>query len=224
MKTKIFILFLFITNIFNCQTIKYYDEKIVENYSSVGIMEAPFMINELIDIYKKDSLIIKKIFNKEVFSRTKYTLYCYNVISDFFHKNLMENIDNENKLIISRMIDELDYDREIVKPKIDWSKVFETCLNCPFGEYPNDRFFYFKFSIIYMGEQEIKEMIKDSNGEQWRYALMAIEGGDSFTLNKDENYTKYVLDRRIANYVIERWKDCKIKEVQELISVLKSVM
>jgi len=77
---------------------------------------------------------------------------------------------------------------------------------------------------MFMGEQEIKEMIRYENGEQWRYALMAIEGGDSFTLAKEENYALYVLDRRTARYIIERWKDSKIKEVQDLIVVYKSVM
>lgn len=224
MKTMAFILFLFIAQLSYCQSNDEYDEKIVENHFRCGILEAPFMINELVEIYKKDSLIVKRLFNREVYSRTKYTLYCYNVVADFFYKRLIEHRNDKNKAIIDKMISDLDYDKIIVKPQIDWSNVFKTCLTCPFSEYPGDSDFYFQFSIMFMGEQEIKEMIRYENGEQWRYALMAIEGGDSFTLTKEENYALYVLDRRTARYIIERWKDSKIKEVQDLIAVYNSVM
>ncbi|MEY1638847.1 hypothetical protein [Tenuifilum osseticum] len=224
MKNKVFILFLFIIQFSYCQSNGEYDEKIVDNHSRCGILEAPFMINELIEIYKKDSLIIKRIFNREAHNRTEYTLYCYNVVADFFYKRLLEYRKSKNKAIIDKMISDLNYNKNIVKPKIDWAHVFETCLTCAFGEYPDDRFFYFQFSIMFMGEQEIKEMISDENGEQWRYALMAIKGGDSFTLTKEENYARYVLDRRTARYIIERWKDSKLKEVQDLIAVYKRVM
>jgi len=224
MKTMAFILFLFIAQFSYCQSNDEYDEKIVENYSRVGILRAPFMVNELIEIYKKDTLIIKKLFHKDAHNRTKYTLYCYNVVADFFYKRLIEHRNDKNKAIIDKMIFDLDYDKNIVKPQIDWSNVFRACSTCPFADYPPGTFFYFQFSIMFMGEQEIKEMIRYKNGEQWRYALMAIEGGDSFTLTKEENYARYVLDRRTARYIIERWKDSKIKEVQDLIAVYKSVM
>lgn len=224
MRTMTFILILLVTQLLYCQSNEEYDEKIVENYSDLGVLEAPFMINELIEIYKKDSLVIKSIFNRETHNRTEYTLYCYNVVADFFYKRLLANRNSKNKVIIDKILSDLDYDKNIVKPQIDWANVFKCCFTCPFGEYPPDRFFYFQFSIMFMGEQEVKEMIRYKNGEQWRYALMAIKGGDSFTLTKEDNYARYVLDRRTARYIIERWKDSKIKEVQDLIAVYKSVM
>ncbi|QKG79903.1 hypothetical protein [Tenuifilum thalassicum] len=224
MKTKLLILFVLAVNFSFCQAVADYDKKIVDNYSrdEVGILEAPFMINELIEIYKKDSLIVKRIFNREVFNRTQYNLYCYNVCADFFYKKLIERRNDKNKKIIDKIISELDYDRNIVKPQIDWSRIWETCLTCPFGEYPDDRFFFFQFSIMFMGELEIKQMASD--GEQWGYMLEDIKYGEFFELNKEKKYLKYVLDRRKAKYIIERWKDCDIKEMQELIAIYKSLM
>lgn len=224
MNAYILIFLLLAANPLYSQSNAKYDKKIIESYSEIGILEAPFMINELIVIYKRDSLVLKKVFDSAIFNRTEYTLYCYNVCADFFYTKLVENRNKENSLIVDRIISELDYEKNIVKPEIDWSNVFRTCPRCPFGEYPDDRFFYFQFSIMLMGEHEIKEMIEYSNGEQWKYATMAIIGGDAFTLNKEDNYKQYVLDRRMASYIIERWKDNDIKEVQELIAVYKSVM
>ncbi len=77
---------------------------------------------------------------------------------------------------------------------------------------------------MFMGEQEIREMISYNNGEQWGYVLEDIKYGDLFTLNKEENYPHYVLDRRVAAYIIDKWKDSKIPEVQNLIAVYKDVM
>lgn len=222
MKTTLFLLFFLSVNITNCQN--NYDQKLVEEVSSISILEAPFMIEELVEIYKKDTLIIKRSFNKKIFDRTKYTLYCYNVCANYFYDRLMDKRNSKNEEVIDKIISDLNYDKDVTKPDIDWGKVFETCQTCPFGEYPDDRFFYFQFSVMFMGENEIKEMIEFSNGEQWKYALMAIKGGDAFALNKEGNYKQYVLDRRMASYIIEKWKDSKIPEVQELVATYKSVM
>jgi len=223
MKSTLFILLVLIVNLSRCQTADY-DKKLVEGVSSVSILEAPFMVNEIIEIYKKDSLIIKRAFNSKMFNRTEYTLYCYNVCADFFYKKLIEAKNSENREIIDRIISELNYNKNYIKPAIDWARVFESCQTCPFAEYPDELIFYFKFSIIFMSEEEIKAMIKDEEGKQWKYVLEDIKYGDAFTLNKEDNYIQYVLDRRIASYIIKKWKDSKIPEVQELIVTYKSVM
>lgn len=206
-----------------CQTIDY-DEKIVKEASSISVLEAAFMINELVEIAKKDTLLIKRIFNKKIFNRTDCTLYCYNVCANYFYDKLISNINIKNENTIQKIIKDMNFDKNISKPDINWSKVFETCQTCPFGESPDERFFYFQFSIMFMGELEIKEMIKYKNGEQWKYALMAIKEGDAFTLNKEINYKQYQLDRRMASYIIERWKNTKIPELKEMIATYKSVM
>ena len=223
MKPTLSILLVLIVNLASCQTAKY-DKVIVEKFTTMSVLDAPFMIDELIEIYKKDTLCIKKAFNSSIFDRTEYTRYCYNVCAEFFSKKLLEKKNSENGEIIDKIISDLDYNKSIIKPQINWETVFKTCQACPFGAYPDERFFYFKFSVMYMGEKEIKQMINYENGQQWKYALMAIKGGDSFTLSMDENYTQYVLDRRIASYIIERWKDSEIPEVQDLISTYKSVI
>lgn len=75
-----------------------------------------------------------------------------------------------------------------------------------------------------MGENEIKDMINYNKGEQWNYMVEDIKYIDTFTLTKGKNYKQFVLDRRIANYIIEKWKESNVKEIQELITVYKSLM
>ncbi|HOP05297.1 MAG TPA: hypothetical protein PLE67_12545 [Tenuifilaceae bacterium] len=74
------------------------------------------------------------------------------------------------------------------------------------------------------GEMELNQMAKYSNGEQWEYMLEDIKYGDLFALKEEENYIQYAIDRRIAKYIIEKWKDSHIPEVQDLIAAFKSVM
>jgi len=226
MRTIIVGLLVLSVNLTSCQTVNF-DKKIVGEFTGVSILDAPFMIDELIEIFKTDTLCIKRAFNQKIFDRTEYTRYCYNVCTEFFYNRLQEKKrikTKENNEIIDRIIGELQYKSAQAKPQIDWAAVYKTCLTCPFAEYPDELFFYFKFSILFMGELEISEMINYAGGEQWKYALMAIKGGDSFTLSKEDNYTQYVLDRRMATYIIDKWKDSKIPQVQELIAVYKSVM
>jgi hypothetical protein len=226
MVARAFTLLILTVNISSCQNrqTSTYDKRIVEKPSAIGVLGAPFMVDEIIEIYKKDSLVVKRTFNSEAFSRTKYTRYCFDVCVKFFHDKLMEKRSRENSAMIDRIISDLNFAGVPQKPDINWARIFESCLTCPFAEYPDELFFYFKFSLMHMNEKEIIEMIKNEDGEQWKYALMAIKGGDSFTLNKEENYQQFILDRRIANYIIERWKNSNIKEIQELIAVYKSIM
>lgn len=219
----LFFSFLLLINISKCQT-NNFDDRLVKQGSSISILEASLMIDEFLEIYKKDSLLVKSVFNIEKFNRTEYTLYCYNKSVDFFYKKLVEKRNGYNKVIVDKILSTIEYKKDPIKPDIDWSNVFKTCITCPFGEYPDERFFYFRFSVMFMNDEEIDAMIKYQNGDQWRYALMAIKGGDAFTLNEEENYKQYVMDRRIANYIIARWKDSNVREIQDLINVYKSVM
>lgn len=130
-----FILWILSTNLLACQ-IENFDKKIVAEETSINVLEAPFMIEEIIEIYKKDSLIVKKAFNPDIFNRTKYTLYCYNVCTDRFIKKLTEKRNNENKVIIDKIVAEVDYDQNLNKPEINWARIYETCQTCPFGSEP----------------------------------------------------------------------------------------
>lgn len=220
MKIKFFILLILVIK-FSYSQNSNLDNILIKNYNTVGILEASFMIKELAEVYKNDLLVIKRIFNRNVYNRTEATIYCYNVCANFFKDKANEL--NEMKLA-SKIVSDLDYDKELKKPEVDWENVYKTCKTCPFGEYPDERFFYFKFSILFMGKEEIKKMIDYNNGQQWKYALLAIKGGDSFALSEDDGYAQYILDRRIATYIIDRWKDSKIPEIQKLIETYKSVM
>jgi len=53
---------------------------------------------------------------------------------------------------------------------------------------------------------------------------LVIYRGDSFTLKKQSIYGDDVLHRRIASYIIERWKDSKINGIQELLTLYKSIL
>lgn len=223
MKPTLSIVFFLKVNLVNCQTSNY-ENKIVKEFTQMSILEAPFMVNEIIEIYKEDTLFVKKAFKHSIFDRTEYTLYCYNVCSAFFHNTLLEKKNDRNKEVIEKIISELDYDKNIIKPQISWARIFETCQSCPFGEYPDEMMFYFKFSILFMGEEEIKSMVQDEDRRQWKYVLEDIKYGDAFTLYKEGNYKQYVIDRRMANYIIDKWKLSEAKEVQKLITVYKSLI
>lgn len=226
-KYVLFILLVIVLVISSSQRVEKYSKSIVEDFLNdklwVSLVEIPFMVDELVEIYRKDSLVIRKYFQKDVYSRTVYTRYCYNVVSDTLVNRLRKRMKGSDSLMIVKMIKDIDYDKNYVKPKIDWSNVYKTCFTCPFGEYPPDRFFYIKFSLIYMGEQEIKEMIRYKNGEQWGYVIEAIEGGDLFWLDKN-NKLKSIVDNRVVKYIIEKWSNSNIEEVKEMIRSLEEIL
>jgi len=224
MKLEIFLLMTLCFRLTFGQDFNKFSKQIVENPDKIGVLAAPFVIDELIAVYEEDSLIIKRIFNEEIFDRTVYTKYCYNVCANFFFNRLLEKKDKLNNVIIEKIQGDLVFSKDLNKPDLDWGKVFSTCLTCPFGEYPDEMYFYFQFSLMFMEDEEIKSMIRDENGRQWNYVMEDIKYGDLFTLSKDENVVQFVIDRRIASYIIERWKDSDIPEVQKLIEVYRSVM
>lgn len=73
-------------------------------------------------------------------------------------------------------------------------------------------------------KMSFKAIVKYDDGKQWDYILEDIKYGDLFTLTKEEDYFHYVLDRRMALYIIKKWNNTKIPEVQEMIATYKSGM
>jgi hypothetical protein len=53
-------------------------------------------------------------FNKEIFDRTEYTLYCYNVCADFFYDRLMDKRNSKNEEVIDKIISDLNYEKNIL--------------------------------------------------------------------------------------------------------------
>lgn len=180
-----------------------------------------FMTEEFVYLCKTDTSIINhSIFKRENYVRTQGEEYYYDMSINMLKKKLEKLSNIENQKVIEKIFATMTTQEMPSKPNINWGKVFETCQNCYFGTYPADRFTYFNFSLIFMTEEEINEMINYEEGVQWKYALMAIKGGDSFALNKSQNGNN-VLDKRIAIYIIDRWKGCNLPEVQELIATLE---
>ncbi len=226
-------LFAVITLIFCNSAILKSQDKYFINYSETlattqelkEIYKYAFMANEFISLIRIDSNLIKNyVFNRENYMRTKGEEYYYDMSINLLKNKLLGAENDTNKNVVETIISYLPTNAHPEKPNVGWEKVFNTCQTCFFGTYPADRFTYFNFSLIFMGETEIKEMINYENGQQWKYALMAIKGGDSFNLEKGSKYGDDILDRRIAAYIIEKWKNCEIPEVQELIKTYKSVM
>jgi len=183
------------------------------------------MPEEFIVLTRKDSNLIKNsIFKRENYTRTTGEEYYFDMSINLLKKNLQKNVNHENQIYIESLLSQLKTNESPLKPNVDWGSVFEVCQTCFFGTYPADRFTYFNFSLIFMSEEEIREMINYENGEQWKYALMAIKAGDSFTLEKNSEYGDDVIDRRIASFIIKKWEDCKIPEIKKLIETFKIVM
>ncbi len=63
MKSRFLILLVTWVSFSYCQT-PIVDKNIIENYTSVSILDAPFLIDEIVEIYKKDTLCIKKAFDR----------------------------------------------------------------------------------------------------------------------------------------------------------------
>jgi len=223
MKTRLLIILALFANFAYSQQ-NDFNKRIVDEVNRFGIIEASFSIPEIIEIYKKDTLIIQRTFNEKAFDRTEYTKFCFSVCVENFRKEILKHKNEINKEIIEKILSEISNIKTETKPVINWSEVFKTCQTCPFGAYPDERFFYFRFSIIFMTTTEIKQMIDYENGQQWKYALMAIKGGDSFILSEEDNYIQYILDRRIATFAVEKWKDSEVLEIKNLISTYRSVL
>lgn len=184
---------------------------------------APFIVNELIYIYPQHPECLKKDFSRTILNRTKYTMYCHNVISKYFKEKMMDIRNRDNAIIVDSILTNLDYDSDFQKPDVDWGRVFSVCETCPFGESPTDQEWFIWFSIMFMGEQEIQEMVNYKQGEQWKYFLLRIENGDTYFWFSGDYFDK-TMDTRISQYIIDRWKDCTIPEVQELVIVLERMI
>lgn len=228
-KIKLFSIFILISTFtLYGQTNKYYlnySETLSKTKDLKDIYKYAFMPIEFIEQIKNDSSLIENnIFKRENYKRTKGEEYYYDVSINFLKYNLLRVMNESNQNYIKWIFSHFKTEENPKKPNVDWGIIFETCQTCYFGSYPADRFAYFNFSLVFMGENEIKKMISYDKGEQWKYAIMAIKGGDSFTIKKNSKYGDDILDRRVANYIVERWENSKIPEIQELVTTYKNVM
>ncbi len=191
---------------------------------SVSYIEMPFIVDELLEIYKTDTTIISEHY-VNISAKDRHThmgaIYLYDMGVNALVDSLNKRRNSSNSQEISKIISELYFSKPIV-PNVDWRELFTTCESCPFGEYPPDSYSLFKAAIIYSSENEIKQMILADNGKQWRYAIEDIENGSEYF--EGGTSARQEIDRRIIKFLIDKWSPCQIPEVQDLVRVLKKVL
>ncbi|MCQ2226987.1 MAG: hypothetical protein MJZ01_03630 [Bacteroidales bacterium] len=191
---------------------------------SVSYIELPFMVDEVLAIYEIDTTIISKHYvnlsDKDRQSHLGYRyLYDMGVNAMVDSLNKRRNVYNASK--IDKIISEL-HSRKAIAPNVDWIELFSVCDVCPFGEYPPDSYSMFKAALVFASETEIRQTILSENGKQWEYALEDIAEGSIYFVGKDDANRE--IDRRIIQFLIDKWSPCQIPEVQQLVSVLKEVL
>ena len=204
---------------------------IIRDYDWCRYVEMPFMVDELIDVYIKDTTIVSKHFpsqEKRIGQQDCYVgHWClYDTGVKMLKDSLLNRRNSSNEHIIEKILSEIGC-LPPQKPNIDWGLVFvgcENCERCPFTDFVVGSYPEAKTSLIYMSEPEIKQMIAFENGEQWGYLLDGIRLGDVFSGVTSTDPIRREIDRRIICFLIQKWSPCQIPEVQQLVSVLKEVL
>lgn len=196
-----------------------------KHYYDLTQIEFPFIYKELFNIYKFDSAFVYGHFIKNRQSKDLNDVDLY--MNDMCAKALKDSL-----LKLSNDVESKEFDRimtflgniEPRNPNVNWNGVFQICDECPFGDMPTDVIWNVKFSLIYMSEAEINQMINYKNGEQWNFVLLGIKNGDYFTGLNSIDKGLIEIDRRVMQFLIDKWSPCQIPEVQELVKVLKESM
>lgn len=197
---------------------------IEDNRLSVSYIELPFIVDEVLAIYEADTTIISEHYiDIPAKVRDKHLGYLY--LHDMGVNAMVDSLNKRRNvytsLKIDKIISELHYIPPVV-PNVDWRNLFSVCESCPFGEYPPDAYEVFKAALVFVGEKEIRQAIQAENGEQWKYALEDIANGSIYFEGKSNANRE--IDRRIIQFLIDKWSPCQIPEVQQLVSVLKEVL
>lgn len=203
----------------------------VRDYDWCRYVEMPFMVDELIDVYIKDTTIVSKHFpsqEKRIGQQDCYVgHWClYDTGAKILKDSLLNRRNSSNEHIIEKILSEIGC-LPPQKPDVDWGLVFtgcEDCEKCPFSDYAPGARLYEKASLIYMSEPEIEQMIAYKDGEQWGYMLDGIRLGDVFEGVTSTNPIRREIDRRVMQFLIDKWSPCQIPEVQELVKVLEESM
>lgn len=203
-----------------------YNKDIVANYKqyyNLSQKEFPFIARELVEIYKSDTTIITNHFVRNRESCSSVDLYINDMCANALGDSLLKIRDDKNCAIIDKMLSKINIVRP-KKPDLDWGDVYLCCDECPFADYPPEVYWNQEFSLIYMTEYEIRQMIAFEKGEQWGYLLKDVQFGDCFSGFRSTDSGEREIDRRIKQYLINKWSLCQIPEVQELVKVLEESM
>lgn len=222
MKRIIIVVLTFIANALFAQD---FGEKIVNNYKHLTQIGGQLFTKEIIEIYKTDTTIINNKYNRKVDDKSKGGTYVDTICTNAFYKSLLETKTDSNSIIIDSIISKLKrINLNVPYYNVDWGQVYSVCEQCPFGMWACDQWYYERFALIYMTEKEIKQMISFENGEQWAYMLEDIQNGTLFDGVISTNIADRAIDRRIMQFLINKWSPCQIPEVQKLVKVLEESM
>ena len=194
-------------------------KSIVENNELIPQNGSFLFVHEVAEVFMSDTLIAQRIFSNRVNDKPS-------IMDDYVvatrKKAFYSQLKVDTNYYSKKMFGNTNMDNLSVKmPSVDWGRVYEGCKTCPFADFsPNSRI-YVEFALIYMGEDEIKQMIAYESGEQWKYMLEDIKYGDYFLGITSTNPVCREIDRRIMQFLIDKWSPCQIPEVQELVKVLK---
>ena len=209
----------------SCNT-QQYNKDIVKNYKQYYMLsqkEFPFIARELVEIYKSDTTIITEHFVRNREKCSSVDLYINDMCANALGDSLLKIRDDNNRALIDKMLSKINIVRP-QKPDLDWSDVYLCGDKCPFADCPSEVYWNLEFSLIYMTEYEIKQMIAFEKGEQWGYLLTDVQLGDCFSGFLSTDSGEREIDRRIKLYLINKWSSCQIPEVQEMVKVLEEKM
>lgn len=199
------------------------DINIINNPSVIGPLEAPFACRELIEICKKDSLKIAKIFNSEFHDRTPYTRFCKDYLQNVLCDSLFSIKNDSNIQYVNRILNQIKYPKVIKMPTINWGRIFSTCETCSFCTDREDIPFYYFFVLVYMQEEQVKQLITFDNGNPWNDMITEIKFGNVIIENRADNACLEI-SRRKMQFLIDKWSSCQIPEIQELVKSIEENM
>lgn len=219
MKRIIIVVLAFAANTLFAQDI---DKEIVNDYKHLPQVGGHLFVKEIIEIYKTDTTIIDKIYNREVDDRSQGGAYTDTICSNTFYNSLFKFKNDSNSEIVESMISKLKrINLKIPYYNVNWGDVYVCGTKAPFGHDPTETWYYMRFALIYMGVNEIKQMIAFDNGEQWEYMLQDIRNGVLFDGIESTKLADRVIDRRIMQFLIDKWSLYQIPAIQELVKVLE---
>ena len=214
----------------NCSAQKNYSVEFVNAVREGRIYPAYydyiFMYEELIEIYKRDTIKLNRDIN--VFDRVKYGKPC----NDYYFNRIKFSLKNklkkykqncnlkDNIIIIDKVIKALKIDDNMKKPDEykDWSNFY----NCFFEDTGDEKNFSI-FTLLFMEENELVSFLSHSdNLEYWNSSVildLTVGGGDFMENNKITGTN--ILFNRQAEFILKRWKNCKKPTIIKTMDAFK---
>lgn len=223
MKNKVLFILLMISSLTQAQVDTNLVKKMPPFFSQI---DAPFATKELVEIHRFNPDYLQNIFLPETDRKTvsSVNVYINDICANVFYDSLsivvgsdVESTVNDMRILLPHFTPN--------KPSVNWGEVFDICPTCPFLTEPyDDHTFPVKFVLLYMGYDEILEMIHFENGESWKNMLLSMAGGDYFSSNICANDIIYRIKCNEIRFLINKWSKYKNEDIEEMVSVLKNLL